>query len=192
MVAQGNRDLAPHLGRTRNKIVGKPPRSVKKAAQKLARRSGQVWQDLQRGVQEVHQLAFGQRADFGGGTLAVFKHHQRGNAAHAELGGGLLVFIDVQLHHFQLALVFGRHVVENRGIILQGPHQGAQKSSNTGTSDFRTSASKAASEVWRTKSLIGVSFRLDRGMLSGKDKVSQRKYQAAAGGIVFGNRLYWV
>ncbi|KMQ81901.1 abc transporter substrate-binding protein [Lasius niger] len=40
---------------------------------------------------------------------------------------------------------------------LQGPHHSAQKSSNTGVSDFSTSCSKAASLVWVIKSLTGVS-----------------------------------
>ena len=33
-------------------------------------------------------------------------------------------------------------------IILQGPHQGAQKSSTTGLSDFKTSSSKVASVIF--------------------------------------------
>jgi hypothetical protein len=39
-------------------------------------------------------------------------------------------------------------------IILQGPHHSAQKSSNTGLSDFRTSLSNVASLVWTILGLL--------------------------------------
>jgi len=39
-------------------------------------------------------------------------------------------------------------------IILHGPHQGAQKSNNTGTSDCKTSRSKSASPVCTINSLL--------------------------------------
>src|SRR3546814_16103952 len=40
-------------------------------------------------------------------------------------------------------------------IILQGPHHCAQKSTSTGSSDWRTALSKSASVAWITVSLIG-------------------------------------
>jgi hypothetical protein len=39
-------------------------------------------------------------------------------------------------------------------IILQGPHHSAQKSSNTGLSDLRTSLSNVASLVWTILGLL--------------------------------------
>src|ERR1700719_1085514 len=60
-------------------------------------------------------------------------------------------------------------------IILQGPHHSAQKSSNTGISDFRTSLSNVASLVWTILGLLtaelppfGDLFEVCRGVRCGK------------------------
>src|SRR5690606_2208110 len=47
-------------------------------------------------------------------------------------------------------------------IILHGPHHSAQKSSSTGLSAFKTSASKLLSLVWTMLSLTGAYLRVVR------------------------------
>jgi hypothetical protein len=53
---------------------------------------------------------------------------------------------------------FSEAIFSNVGaIILQGPHQGAQKSTITGTLDFNTVFSNAASVTWMGSLIIETS-----------------------------------
>src|SRR5918994_5420913 len=72
-------------------------------------------------------------------------------------------------------------------IVLQGPHHSAQKSTTTGTSDLRTSASNAESVVWmivivrpRTGAETAVGSRLDRSTVES----ARNQRQAQLGGDV--------
>lgn len=78
-------------------------------------------------------------------------------AAHTELHWGSLVVIDIDFHNFYFTIKFGGKIVKDWAIILQGPHHGAQKSTNTGISDCTTVVSKSASLICNT-SLIFVSL----------------------------------
>src|SRR5574340_720552 len=64
-------------------------------------------------VNKRRQLRFGQRADLRRLDIAVLEQHQRGNAADAEFGRRLLVFVDVQLGDLEPAGVFLGHVIED-------------------------------------------------------------------------------
>ena len=73
----------------------------------LVRRLGQLL------IYESRQLRLAQGAYFGRSKLPVLEQHQRGNAANAELGRNIAVFIHVHLGNLQLPLVGCRHIVQN-------------------------------------------------------------------------------
>ena len=77
-------------------------------------------------VEERRQLRFAQRAHFGGFNVAVFEQHQRWDATHAKTRRRVLVVVDVQFAHFDLALVIAGDFVQTGAIILHGPHHSAQ------------------------------------------------------------------
>src|SRR4051812_7741032 len=56
------------------------------------------------------ELALRQGADLGGEDLAILEQHQGRNAAHAELAGGLGVFVDVQFGDGNLLAIFRSEV----------------------------------------------------------------------------------
>ena len=61
------------------------------------------------------------------------------------LAGDVGVLVGVELEHFDLTVEFLGDLLNDRATIRQGPHQGAQKSTSTGTSLCNTSCSKEAS-----------------------------------------------
>src|SRR6266436_10223023 len=65
-------------------------------------------------VKKRGQLRLGQRPDLLRLHVAVLEQHQRGYAADAVLLRDLLILVDVDLGHLELARVLLGHFVENR------------------------------------------------------------------------------
>src|SRR5580765_252512 len=65
-------------------------------------------------VEEGGQLGFREGADLGRRELAVLEQHQRRNAADAELGRHVAIFVDVHLGDLQATVVVLRDLVEDR------------------------------------------------------------------------------
>ena len=80
--------------------------------------------------------------------LAILEKQQRWHALHREAVDRQGVFVGIKLDHAQQAPVFLRQRLDDRRQQRHGPHQGAQKSTRTGSADFKTVASKSASAVF--------------------------------------------
>src|SRR5690606_30398675 len=65
-------------------------------------------------LQELAQLAFGQRAGEAVGELPVLHQHHRGHRADLERCGELLLPVHVHLGQFERAVVLGRQLLEDR------------------------------------------------------------------------------
>src|SRR5690606_30365338 len=74
------------------------------ADSRRARAQGR-WLRLNGFVEEGGQLGFGQRPYLGRGGFAVFEQHQGGDAAYAEPGCGVGIFVDVEFCNGNTALV---------------------------------------------------------------------------------------
>ena len=66
-------------------------------------------------VNKRRQLGFGQGADLGGLDITVLEQHQGWDAADAVFWWRILVFVDVELGHFQATSVFLGDLIQDRG-----------------------------------------------------------------------------
>ena len=101
-----------------------------------------------RSFNECSQLAFSQCADFSGNVLPFLNTIRVGMPRTPNLAGVTSFSSILILTTFRRPWNSEAMSSKIGAIILQGPHHGAQKSSNTGTSDFKTSCSKLASLAW--------------------------------------------
>ena len=97
-------------------------------------------------------LAFGYRAHEAVHRLAVLEGIDGGNRLDAQLLGDLRILVDIDLDQLHRALGVVDRFFQRGPSCLQGPHQGAQKSTITGTS--RLASSTSAAKVARPESLI--------------------------------------
>lgn len=66
-------------------------------------------------VNESGELRLAHGADFGGGQLTVFEHHQRGDATNTKFGRHIAIVVNVHFGNLQFALVGCGHFVQDRG-----------------------------------------------------------------------------
>jgi hypothetical protein len=91
-------------------------------------------------------------------VLRKEEDEERRDGQDVELSGRVRVLVDVELADDDLADLLARTSSSTGSIIRHGPHQGAQKSSRTGLSLFRTEVSKLVSVSSTTCSDISISF----------------------------------
>lgn len=63
-------------------------------------------------LEDLYDLLFGYSADKLIGNLSALENEQRGNAANAELGRDIHIFIDVELYNFDFAGMFARDLFD--------------------------------------------------------------------------------
>ena len=120
--------------------------------QRLRRRSLGPTGPATRSMKAV-DLALRQRAHETVERLAVLEGDDGGDRLDAELAGDLRVVVDVHLDQPHLALGAARTAFSRIGVSCwQGPHQGAQKSTSTGT--LREASSTSARKSWVVVSLM--------------------------------------
>jgi hypothetical protein len=105
-------------------------------------------------VEKFAHLALGQRAHEAIDRLAVHQQHAGGDAADAEHARQLLLLVGVDLGQLEAARVVGFELFQHGPSDLQGPHQGAQKSTSTGT--FIEAATTSASKFSTVTSIMMV------------------------------------
>jgi hypothetical protein len=111
-------------------------------------------------LHEGADLRFRNRAHEAVDRLAVLEGIDGRDRLDAKLARDLLVLVDIDLDETHRALGLRHHFFERGTSCLQGPHQGAQKSTMTGTSRdaSSTSAAKVSSEaslIWRSVAPAG-------------------------------------